>query len=61
MKEYFEKSLRMIRNLNISLTREQYYQIAKKFKLLSPDSLEYIARKDFAEIVAENIINERLA
>ena len=55
MKEYYEKSLKMMKDLNINLTRKQYSQIAKRFNLLSPDSLEYISKKRFKKIVLENI------
>ncbi len=55
MKEYYENSIQMIRYLNIKLTRKQYSQLAKRFNLLSPDSLEYISKKRFKKIVLENI------
>ena len=46
MKQYYEKSLQMIKENKIT-NLKQYTKLAKKYNLLSATSLEYISRKDF--------------
>lgn len=55
MKDYYEKSIQMIKSLNTNLTREQYNKLAKKYNLLCSESLEYISRKNFDELILENV------
>lgn len=55
MKEYYKEAILMIRLLNIELTKEQYNKLAKKFNLLCSDSLEYISKKTFEEVITENV------
>lgn len=55
MKEYYEDSIQMIKSLNINLTSEQYNKLAKKYNLLCSESLEYISKKSFEEIILENV------
>lgn len=55
MKDYYEKSIQMIKSLNTNLTKEQYNKLAKKFNLLCSESLKYISKKSFEEIILENV------
>lgn len=55
MKDYYEKSIQMIKSLNTNLTKEQYNKLAKKYNLLCSESLEYISRKNFDELILENV------
>lgn len=52
MKEYYEKSLQMIKENKIT-NLKQYTKLAKKYNLLSATSLEYISRKDFDNLIKE--------
>lgn len=51
-KEAYEKSLQMIKEKNVTDLKE-YTELAKKEKLLSATSLEYISRKDFNNLLKE--------
>ena len=55
MKEYYEKSLLMIKVLGIKLTRKQYNQLAVRFILLSADSLQYISENNFNFLIKKTI------
>ena len=55
MKESYERAIHMIRLLNIELTKKQYNKLAQKFNLLCSESLEYISKKSFEEIMLENV------
>lgn len=51
MEEYYEKSLRVIKLLNIK-TKEEYNKLLKDYLLLNIESLKYItATRNFKEIV----------
>lgn len=52
MKEAYEKSLRMIKENNITNIKD-YTILAKKENLLSATSLEYISRKEFNNLIEE--------
>ena len=52
MKQYYEKSLQMIKENKIT-NLEEYTELAKKYNLLSATSLEYISRKDFDNLIKE--------
>lgn len=52
MKEAYEKSLRMIKENNITNIKD-YTILAKKENLLSATSLEYISRKEFNNLIKE--------
>ena len=52
MKEAYEKSLRMIKEKNITNIKE-YTELAKKENLLNPVSMEYISRKDFNNLLKQ--------
>lgn len=57
MKELYEKSLRIIRTLNIK-TEEEYNKLLKDYLILNVESLKYISEtRDFNTIIkyAENI------
>ena len=55
MKEAYEKSLQMIKSLGIRLTKKQYNQLAVRFNLLSADTLQYISKRSFNNIIIEQI------
>lgn len=51
MKEYYLKSLQMIKILNIK-TEKDYNKIVKEYLILSSESLKYISQtKDFNKII----------
>lgn len=51
MQELYEKSLQMIKELNIKRVYE-YKELQKEYSLLNVQSLKYISQKDdFTEIV----------
>lgn len=52
MKKAYEKSLRMIKQNNITNIKE-YTMLAKKENLLNATSLEYISRKEFNNLIEE--------
>lgn len=52
MKSAYEKSLRMIKENNITNIKD-YTALAKKENLLSATSLEYISRKEFNNLLKE--------
>lgn len=53
MKEAYNKSLQMMKYLKIRLTRKQYTELAKRFNLLSIQSLQYISRRSYESILTE--------
>ena len=53
MKEAYEKSLLMIKYLKIRLTRKQYTELAKRFNLLSIQSLQFISKRSYESILTE--------
>lgn len=55
MNEAYEKSLLMIKDLGIKLTKKQYNQLAVRFNLLSADSLQYISQNNFDFLVKKTI------
>lgn len=51
MKEYYLKSLQMIKELNIK-SEEEYNKLVKDYKVLSAESLKYISRtRRFKKII----------
>lgn len=51
MKEYYLKSLQMIKELNIKSEKE-YNKLVKDYKVLSAESLKYISRtRRFKKII----------
>lgn len=54
MKEAYLKSLQMIKEKKITNLKD-YTKLAKKEKLLSATSLEYISRKEFSNLIKEVI------
>ena len=55
MNEAYEKSLLMIKDLGIKLTKKQYNQLAVRFNLLSADSLQYISQNNFDFLMKKTI------
>ena len=53
MNEAYIKSLQMMKYLKIRLTRKQYTELAKRFNLLSIQSLQYIAKRSYESILTE--------
>ena len=53
MNEAYNKSLQMIKYLKIRLTRKQYTELAKRFNLLSIQSLQYISKRSYESILTE--------
>ena len=51
MNEAYNKSLQMIKNLGIRLTRKQYTELAKRFNLLSIQSLQYMSKRSYESIM----------
>ena len=51
MQEYYEKSLRLIKTLNIK-TEEEYNKLLKDYLILNVESLKYITRtRSFKKII----------
>lgn len=58
MKEFYEKSIQMIKELKLKLTEREYNTLAFKYNLLSSESLKYITQeKDFNKII-RNVLEE---
>ena len=53
MNEAYEKSLLMIKILGIKLTRKQYTELAKRFNLLSIQSLQFMSKRSYESIIKE--------
>lgn len=53
MNEAYIKSLQMIKYLKIRLTRKQYTELAKRFNLLSIQSLQFISKRSYESILTE--------
>ncbi len=53
MNEAYNKSLQMIKYLKIRLTRKQYTELAKRFNLLSIQSLQFISKRSYESIMKE--------
>ena len=51
MNEAYNKSLLMIKNLRIRLTRKQYTELAKRFNLLSIQSLQFMSKRSYESIM----------
>mgnify|MGYP000262986894 FL=1 len=51
MKEAYIKSLQMIKYLKIRLTRKQYTELAKRFNLLSIQSLQFMSKRSYESIM----------
>lgn len=55
MNEAYNKSLQMISQLGIRLTKKQYNQLAIRFDLLSADTLQYISQNNFNYLIKKTI------
>ena len=53
MNQAYEKSLQMMKYLKIRLTRKQYTELAKRFNLLSIQSLQFISKRSYESILTE--------
>ena len=53
MNEAYIKSLQMMKYLKIRLTRKQYTELAKRFNLLSIQSLQFMSNKSYESIMKE--------
>lgn len=53
MNEAYNNSLLMIKILGIRLTRKQYTELAKRFNLLSIQSLQFMSKKSYESIIKE--------
>lgn len=53
MNEAYNNSLLMIKILGIRLTRKQYTELAKRFNLLSIQSLQFISKRSYESIIKE--------
>lgn len=53
MNEAYNNSLLMIKILGIRLTRKQYTELAKRFNLLSIQSLQFMSKKSYESIMKE--------
>lgn len=53
MNEAYNNSLLMIKLLGIKLTRKQYTELAKRFNLLSIQSIQFIAKRSYESIMKE--------
>lgn len=57
MNEAYIKSLQMMKYLKIRLTRKQYTELAKRFNLLSIQSLQFISQRSY-ESIMKSILKE---
>ena len=53
MKEYYEKAIQKMKNLNENISEKEWNKIAKEEGLLSSESIKYIAKKDFITLQKE--------
>lgn len=53
MEKAYNNSLLMIKILGIRLTRKQYTELAKRFNLLSIQSLQFMSNKTYENIMKE--------
>ena len=53
MEKAYNNSLLMIKILGIRLTRKQYTELAKRFNLLSIQSLQFMSKKSYESIMKE--------
>lgn len=53
MKEYFEKAIQKIKELQDIVTESVWNKIAKEERLLSSESIKYISGKDFNRLQKE--------
>lgn len=51
MNEAYIKSLQMMKYLKIRLTRKQYTELAKRFNLLSIQSLQFMSKRSYESIM----------
>lgn len=51
MNEAYNNSLQMMKYLGIRLTRKQYTELAKRFNLLSIQSLQFMSKKSYESIM----------
>lgn len=56
----YNNSLIMIRLLGIKLTKKQYNQLAIRFNLLSAETLQYITKSNFNNIIKKAINSQLL-
>lgn len=53
MEKAYNNSLLMMKILGIRLTRKQYTELAKRFNLLSIQSLQFMSNKSYESIMKE--------
>ena len=53
MEKAYNNSLLMLKILGIRLTRKQYTELAKRFNLLSIQSLQFMSNKSYESIMKE--------
>lgn len=53
MKEYYEKAIQKIKELESPVSIKEWNKIAKKEGLLSSESIKYISKKDFITLQKE--------
>ena len=53
MEKAYNNSLLMLKILGIRLTRKQYTELAKRFNLLSIQSLQFMLNKSYESIMKE--------
>ena len=58
MKEAYNKSLQMMKYLKIRLTRKQYTELAKRFNLLSIQSLQFMSKRSYESIIT-SVLKEK--
>lgn len=50
MKEYYEKAIQKMKNLNENISEKEWNKIAMEENLLCAESLKYIAQTDFVTL-----------
>lgn len=53
MKEYYEKAIQKMKNLNENISEKEWNKIAKEEGLLSSESMKYISGRDFNALQKE--------
>ena len=48
-------TLKMLKYLKIRLTRKQYTELAKRFNLLSIQSMQYISKQSYEKIIHDAV------
>lgn len=53
MKEYYEKAIQKMKNLNENISEKEWNKIAMQENLLCAESLKYISQMDFPTLQEE--------